>query len=368
MAITMELSGVRASDVSVQLSPVAELMAVLHVFAEPGHHPDRTSFVKHLGSVISDDLRRRLMELSPFWARFRSRHLMPLSGGPDGTLGDELATLSRLSVDAFTAMASEALLGVRSAEFRGLREDSTLAATFVERCAEKSDRRGFLAAQLSEDPNELQQRLVHTLEQCGHQFFDTEWARLRPRLTPAKRDIEEQLRHQSVPVVFASLTPTVKLYPAAARVVYDKLQTDTVRADSRTYVLVPSLFTQPHLLVKHDRAYTDDMADLPVVIQFPVMDMELSTGFTLEHLRQRLLVLTDPARLSLCRHLVNEECTTSELARRTGMPAPQVSRHLARLRDVGLLFSERDGRYIRHRLLLTRIYRLGPELVNSIVR
>jgi DNA-binding transcriptional ArsR family regulator len=133
-------------------------------------------------------------------------------------------------------------------------------------------------------------------------------------------------------------------------------------------VLVPSLFTQPHLLVKHDRAYTDDITDLPVVVQFPVMDMELSTGFTLEHLRQRLLVLTDPARLSLCRHLVNEECTTSELARRTGMPAPQVSRHLARLRDVGLLLSERDGRYIRHRLLLARIYRLGPELVNSIVR
>jgi hypothetical protein len=66
--------------------------------------------------VLSEDLRRRLIELSPFWARFRSRHLMPLSTGPDGTLGDELATLSRLSVDAFTAMASEALLGVRSAE------------------------------------------------------------------------------------------------------------------------------------------------------------------------------------------------------------------------------------------------------------
>jgi DNA-binding transcriptional ArsR family regulator len=79
-------------------------------------------------------------------------------------------------------------------------------------------------------------------------------------------------------------------------------------------------------------------------------------------------VLSDPVRLDLCRHLVNEGITTSELARRTGMPPPQVSRHLAKLRNVDLLLSTRSGRYVYHRLSVEILRQIGPELLLAIVR
>jgi len=79
-------------------------------------------------------------------------------------------------------------------------------------------------------------------------------------------------------------------------------------------------------------------------------------------------ILTDPQRLALCRHLAGEAITTSELALRTGMSAPQVSRHIGRLRAAGLVSSSRHGRLVYHRLSTDVMTRLGFDLLSAIVR
>ena len=71
--------------------------------------------------------------------------------------------------------------------------------------------------------------------------------------------------------------------------------------------------------------------------------------------------------LEICRHLINEQCTTTELAWRTGMTQPQVSRHLRRLREAGLVVSARHGRTVQHRLQTSRLYGIGYDLVAGIV-
>ncbi|MEV7737998.1 helix-turn-helix domain-containing protein [Streptomyces sp. NPDC088921] len=88
---------------------------------------------------------------------------------------------------------------------------------------------------------------------------------------------------------------------------------------------------------------------------------------TLAQVRLRLAVLPDPARLSLCRHLVNEPITTSDPAVRTGTPLPQASRHFGRLRQVGLL-TRRDGRQTHHRLDTVRLMHLGVDVPASVIR
>ncbi|WP_411153357.1 ArsR/SmtB family transcription factor [Streptomyces sp. A30] len=80
------------------------------------------------------------------------------------------------------------------------------------------------------------------------------------------------------------------------------------------------------------------------------------------------MILSDPARLSLCRHMVNEAITTSDLARRANMTRPQVSRHLAKLRSAGLLTSERSGRNVYHRVDVNHLMHIGVELLRVIVR
>lgn len=50
------------------------------------------------------------------------------------------------------------------------------------------------------------------------------------------------------------------------------------------------------------------------------------------------------------------------------MTLSQVSRHLGRLREVGLLTSRRDGRQIYHRLDTDRLTHLGVDVLTSIIR
>lgn len=55
-------------------------------------------------------------------------------------------------------------------------------------------------------------------------------------------------------------------------------------------------------------------------------------------------------RLALLRTLAAGEATVGELVERTGSTQPNVSNHLATLRDAGLVAADRDGRVMRYRL------------------
>lgn len=84
--------------------------------------------------------------------------------------------------------------------------------------------------------------------------------------------------------------------------------------------------------------------------------------------RDRLAAIAEPARMELCRHLIGEPITTSELAHRTQLSQPQVSRHLRRLREVGLVTSIREGRVVYHRLHAKLLLSLGTDVLTTIMR
>src|SRR5712692_2321107 len=60
--------------------------------------------------------------------------------------------------------------------------------------------------------------------------------------------------------------------------------------------------------------------------------------------------LADPARLSCLLVVRDHPCTVNEVASTTGLSQPNVSKHLACLRDCGLVAAERSGRYVTYRL------------------
>ncbi len=70
--------------------------------------------------------------------------------------------------------------------------------------------------------------------------------------------------------------------------------------------------------------------------------------------------LAHPTRRAVLRTLLVEECVVGELARGCGEDQPVVSKHLATLRDAGLVRVRVDGR--------CRCYKLtDPELVASML-
>lgn len=368
MPIVLDLADVSRGDVSVQLSPLSELMAVLHMVAEPDHHVDRRRELAAIQQAATRELQRELRDLAPFWARFRARHMMPLQHAPAAGLEQELDRLEQLPIEAFTAVSAEAIYGARDAGVLALARDEFGRAEFIDRCTEKSETRGSLAMQLTADPDRLRGRLLGTLRSADALFFGRLWQQGSSTLLAAAADVEAMVAGQPLHLVLTALNPSVRHFPATGQVAFDKLQTAFVRAEHRKYVLVPSLFTRPHIVVKYDQDYGAELRDLPVVIQFPVDQMGVSTEDGVDAIQHRLAVLADPSRLDILRHLVNEDCTTTELARRTGMTAPQVSRHLRRLREAGLLESEREGRLVRNRLVLRAVYSMGYDLIAAVVR
>jgi DNA-binding transcriptional ArsR family regulator len=161
--------------------------------------------------------------------------------------------------------------------------------------------------------------------------------------------------------VLAELLPTAARVGPGERVRLDKLQTDEVKVAPRALVLVPSARVWPHLTIKNERGSC-------VVVQYAARGTNPAGELTLRDLHDRLMALNSPARMELCRHLLGEPITTSELAARLGSTEPQVSRALRTLRDAGLVRSTRDGKLVRHRLATDVVQRLGHDVLATVAR
>lgn len=353
----LDLHRAKAADVVVGTSPIAELQACLHVFAEPDHHPDAARWLAHVGESIDEDLRARLTQFAPMWARRRSRFLLPLGASLNDTIDDELRAVARMPVDRFVELAADTISG-GGLDSRGVSESDDLQATFVVSCDSRSFSRGELIRALFADPAALRSRMLAVLADAVDQFFGTEWKRVEGRL---RQDADEMHRKLVLPIAefYAALSPTATTLLGGEAVRFDKLQNLHISAAGVRTLVVPTLHGRPHLLIRAD-------LDWPIVIQYPLHSSV--TTPSIAQVRERMSVLSDPVRLDLCRHLVNEGISTSELSRRTGMARPQVSRHLAKLRSVDLLVSTKNGRYVYHRLSVEQLRQLGPELLSAILR
>src|SRR5574342_1431090 len=67
---------------------------------------------------------------------------------------------------------------------------------------------------------------------------------------------------------------------------------------------------------------------------------------------------SDPSRLSILESLRDGAVTVSEIVVATGLSQPNVSNHLACLRDCGLVTAEQQGRFVYYKLSDKRVGQL----------
>ena len=360
MVVTLDVAGARAADLVAGTSPLAELMAGLHVLAEPEHHPESRAFVARVRSALPTGLIGDLSQHAPLWARYRCRLFFPLSAPLDRSLDEELDSLLRLDEESFVRFAAIAVRGTTFAADRMLGERAEQDA-FVRACERRSFSRGELARALVTDPARFRGDLLQTLRRCGEAYFQAEWKLIGPRLREVTDRLRAETRRSSVLDVLAAMSPTASTAEIPARVYYDKLQSATGVVAAHGCFLVPTVRGWPHLIVKLD-------PELPLVVHVLAGDWEQSRQVPQALLRERLAALAEPARLELCRHLIGEPITTSELAARTALTEPQVSRHIRRLREVGLVTSRKEGRMVYHRLHPRLLLDLGVDLLTTVMR
>ncbi|MCX4835373.1 DUF5937 family protein [Streptomyces sp. NBC_01016] len=366
MSIIIDVGGLGPADIAAGPSALSELMASLHILAEPEHHPEAAEWTARVAAV-NPALRDELAVFAPLWARFRCRLFYPRALPVAADLREELAAIEDLPRTEFLGLVAPGVLGASARPAPAaheLRTGTEAAEEYVRQCRRRSHSRGDLAVELVADPAAFRARLLAVLRAADAAFFADDWRNLGPALDDHAREVRRRLARPRPPVdVLTELLPTASRVGPGARIRLDKLQIDEVVVGRRPLVLVPSVRVWPHLVVK-------DEDPSCVVVQYAVRAaMPSGPGqLSLRALHDRLTALASPGRMELCRHLLGEPITTSELATRLGSTEPQVSRTLRQLREAGLVRSTRDGKLVRHRLATDVVRALGDDVLATVMR
>ncbi|MFD7088305.1 DUF5937 family protein [Streptomyces sp. NPDC059896] len=322
------------------------------------------------------------------------------SAGPGlgSVLEEQLRTVARLPIGRFAELTAFACVnGYTRFDFSRLLRSADQRAALEHAATALSAGRRELAAQLLRDPEACRADLLGFLDRCRSEFFAEVWAGAEPELTRSALAVRGRLASgagraggsgngsgsgsasensrtahtarttrvtrvtratrttEDLAEALASLSPDSSRLGAPPRVVFDKLHHSVITPARTPVVLVPTRFNAPHLVVKNEPG-------LPPVLHYPIDAPEV--GVTLA--RSRMLALTDPHRVRLCRLIAREPMTTLDLAARLSMTQPQVSRHLRALRDLGLVGAERSGRFVHYRLDLSAVERIGQDVVRAL--
>ena len=286
-----DLAGLRFA-----FSPLWEVVASLRVLAEPGAHPLHLPWIGPAARRLAGIDVSLLADLVPVPTRTLPGFLAPTPAGPLPDLDVELAELVR----------------VPTADLRDeLGPDHPLAA----------------------DPAAGLARLTGQIRAYWDAVLAPDWPRVRSALEGDVLHRGRQLAGGGPQELFADLDPGVRWQDGTLTLRHPTVDVEH-ELDGRGLVLVPSAFTWPRVFTKVDPRW-------PPVMRYPcrgtatLWDPGAATPAGLAGVlggsRARLLAeLAAPA-------------TTTDLAVRTGLTAPGVSQHLAKLRAAGLVSAHRSG-------------------------
>ncbi|MGM0350827.1 DUF5937 family protein [Streptomyces sp. Adlamb9] len=361
MTLRIDIGGLPSGRLRFGASPLAELTAMLHVLAEPGHHPRLAGWAADVWAGLRPELAERLREAEFLWRSSRADFLVPARPRP--TLAEELDDVDRIDDETYVTAALITTCGSNRVHFAAR---SPLAdARARERALGLAQARGALqeafAERLLADPAAVRARVRHTLEQCADAFFDVAWAGVAVQLADDLRLKNELLKRQGIGAALASISGAVTLAPDGNRIIVDKLQDSATSAHGTGVTFLPSVFGRPHLVAVHAPGWQP-------VVQYPVAEPSPSEPVSLETVTLRLKALAHPVRLRLLRTLARGAHTTGELAHAWELSAPEVSRHLAVLRRAGLLTARREGRYVRYTVNLPDLTALGSDVLEAVLR
>ncbi|GAA4832290.1 hypothetical protein GCM10023235_03250 [Kitasatospora terrestris] len=269
MTLTIDITGLPAERLRFTASPLAELTSMLHVLAEPGHHPRLAGWAAETWAALRPELAERLREAEFLWRSSRADFLVPARPRP--TLAQELDDLDLLDDDAYATAALVTTCGSNRVRFgAGLGTGSPLTDPAArDRALVRAQARGALqeafAERLLADPAAVRARVRHTLELCGEAFFDTAWGGITTQLATDLRLKNDLLRHQGIGPALTSVSGAVALSPDGTRILVDKLQDNATSAHGSGVTFIPSVFGSPHLVVVSAPGWQP-------VVQYPVAE------------------------------------------------------------------------------------------------
>ncbi|MFF4368329.1 DUF5937 family protein [Streptomyces sp. NPDC001594] len=360
MTLRIDIGGMPPDGLRFAASPLAELTAMLHVLAEPEHHPEFGAWAADVWAGLRPGLADRLREAEFLWRTSQADFMLPARPRP--TLGEELDDVDRIDDERYVSAALVTTCGNRiHFSCPSPLDDAAARDLALDLAQARGPRQEAFAERLLADPAAVRARVRETLEACAEAFFDSAWADAAVRLATDLRLKNDLLKRQGPGAALASVSGAVTLAPDGHGILVDKLLDKVTHAHTAGVTFIPSVFGRPHLAVVHAPGWQP-------VVQYPVAEPGPSQPVSLDTVALRLEALSHPARLRLLRTLARGPHTNGELAHTWDMTPPEVSRHLALLRRAGLLAGRREGRYVRYSLNLSDLTALGTDLLAAVLR
>lgn len=136
MSIIIDVGGLGPADIAAGPSALSELMASLHILAEPEHHPEAAEWTAR-AAAVNPALRDELAVFAPLWARFRCRLFYPRALPVAADLREELAAIEDLPRTEFLGLVAPGVLGASARPAPAaheLRPGTGVAEEYVRQC------------------------------------------------------------------------------------------------------------------------------------------------------------------------------------------------------------------------------------------
>jgi len=325
------------------VSPVVEFGAALHVLGDPGHHRSTA-----WAALIRASMSPRLAAWTGSWSwtaeAIRAAPLVTASPPTE----DFLARVQALRLMPSRTVADQILRPISRPD------DQSLALRWGR---SRGPRLATVVETLVQRPDEAVADFLGFLEFSWHEWFAADWARIRPLLAARAREFADATAKQDAVAALTSIDPAVSAAPGG--VVLAKIQNRRHDVARRGLLVVPSVFTSPHL-------YVADVPGQPLLLIHPAERGDPVPSVA--ELLRRLNVVAHPGRLDVARAIATEPRTAGEIAALWGMDATLVNRHLRALAAAGLAGTQRRGRFVQYRLNAAAVQALGTDLLSTLLR
>lgn len=316
MPLDLRLGPVDVTGIRFARSPMWETMEATRTVREPRRQAYHLSWLR---AVDVDACGAALTVLAPLTPQGGNQpdFLIPIPAGPTTTIEDDLTAVAGTPFDIVVAELERSL-------------HAPLASDEV-----RAGVRALLA-----DPAASLERIVAAQRTCWEHLVRPYWAAIDDLLAADIAHRAAQLASDGLAAVIDGLHPSIS-WADGVLVFGGSYHGSSDDARGRGLVLMPGVFTWPHTVAATDPPWQ------PTVV-YPARGVgtlwppgtarpPAALGELLGASRARLLAVLD------------EEASTSVLARRVGLGLPTTSDHLRVLRAAGLVTARRAGREVRHR-------------------
>ncbi len=281
MVTSIDIGGVPADRIRVAPSPLAELAAVLHLLAEPQHHPDVASSSASMATAIGPRSRPNLTNSSCSGHPPGADFLLPPDPRP--SLRAELDDIDRLDDETWVSAALAAHRAVtQPPTMWSPLSDPVARRRALASARARGPRQAAWAARVLGDPAVERERVRRVLLDCESAFFGATWERIRPALAEEAERRRIDLDRDGLRAL-ERISRAIRVDPERGVLTLDKLQDLTADARARI-TLIPSVFGSPHLTL----VYT---AGWQPVLQYPRPGREQRPVLRVDELDARLTAL-----------------------------------------------------------------------------